>query len=163
MQTFYEALRTYILYTKLFVYIYPEINYILYQMKVLKPTDAELEILQVLWEHGPSTVRFVNDLLSKQKNVGYTTTLKIMQIMADKQLLNRDTTGKTHIYKVAISQQKTQQQLIDKLKSEDSHIFSWAVNGLKNLRERGRFDVPARCKYSMENYLKDNDSVEIWL
>lgn len=84
-------------------------------MKVPKPTEAELEILQVLWEHGPSTVRFVNDLLSKQKNVGYTTTLKIMQIMADKQLLNRDTTGKTHIYKVAISQQKTQQQLIDKL------------------------------------------------
>lgn len=84
-------------------------------MKISKPTEAELEILQVLWEHGPSTVRFVNDLLSKQKNVGYTTTLKIMQIMADKQLLNRDTTGKTHIYKVAISQQKTQQQLIDKL------------------------------------------------
>lgn len=84
-------------------------------MKVPKPTEAELEILQVLWEHGPSTVRFVNDLLSKQKNVGYTTTLKIMQIMADKHLLNRDTTGKTHIYKIAISQQKTQQQLIDKL------------------------------------------------
>jgi len=114
LSTFYEVLRTYICYTKLFVYVYTEINYI-YQMKVPKPTEAELEILQVLWEHGPSTVRFVNDLLSKQKNVGYTTTLKIMQIMADKQLLNRDTTGKTHIYKVAISQQKTQQQLIDKL------------------------------------------------
>lgn len=114
MSTFYEVLRTYICYTKLFVYVYTEINYI-YQMKVPKPTEAELEILQVLWEHGPSTVRFVNDLLSKQKNVGYTTTLKIMQIMANKQLLNRDTTGKTHIYKVAISQQKTQQQLIDKL------------------------------------------------
>ncbi len=114
MSTFYEVLRTYICYTKLFVYVYTEINYI-YQMKVPKPTEAELEILQVLWEHGPSTVRFVNDLLSKQKNVGYTTTLKIMQIMAEKQLLNRDTTGKTHIYKVAISQQKTQQQLIDKL------------------------------------------------
>ncbi len=84
-------------------------------MKIPKPTEAELEILQVLWEYGPSTVRFVNDLLSKQKQVGYTTTLKIMQIMADKQLLNRNTTGKTHIYKVAISQQKTQQQLIDKL------------------------------------------------
>ncbi len=114
MSTFYEVLRTYICYTKLFVYVYTEINYI-YQMKVPKPTEAELEILQVLWEHGPSTVRFVNDLLSKHKNVGYTTTLKIMQIMADKQLLSRDTTGKTHIYQVAISQQKTQQQLIDKL------------------------------------------------
>lgn len=84
-------------------------------MKIPKPTEAELEILQVIWEHGPCTVRFVNDLLSKQKRVGYTTTLKIMQIMADKKLLRRDTSGKTHIYRAAISQQKTQQQLIDKL------------------------------------------------
>jgi predicted transcriptional regulator len=84
-------------------------------MKVPKPTEAELEILQVIWEHGPSTVRFVNDLLSKHRKVGYTTTLKIMQIMTDKKLLSRDTSIKTHIYKVAISQQKTQQQLIDKL------------------------------------------------
>ncbi len=84
-------------------------------MKIPKPTEAELEILQVIWEHGRCTVRFVNDLLSKQKRVGYTTTLKIMQIMADKKLLRRDTSGKTHIYRAAISQQKTQQQLIDKL------------------------------------------------
>ena len=85
------------------------------QMKIPKPTEAELEILQVIWEYGPSTVRFVNDLLSKHRKVGYTTTLKIMQIMTDKKLLSRDTSIKTHIYKVAISQQKTQQQLIDKL------------------------------------------------
>ena len=84
-------------------------------MQAPKPTEAELEILQVIWEHGPSTVRFVNDLLSKSKRVGYTTTLKIMQIMADKNLLKRDTSGKTHIYRAAVSQQKTQQQLIDKL------------------------------------------------
>ena len=81
-----------------------------------KPTEGELEILQVIWEHGPSTVRFVNDQLSKQKQrVGYTTTLKLMQIMTDKQLLDRDTSGKTHIYSSAVSQQKTQQQLINKL------------------------------------------------
>ncbi len=84
-------------------------------MKIPKPTGAELEILQVIWEHGPSTVRFVNELLGKRKNIGYTTTLKIMQIMADKKLLSRDTSGKTHIYISAVSQQKTQQQLIDKL------------------------------------------------
>lgn len=84
-------------------------------MKIPKPTEAELEILQVIWKHGPSTVRFVNEWLSKQKKVGYTTTLKIMQIMADKKILSRDTGGRTHIYKVAVSQQKTQQQLIDKL------------------------------------------------
>ena len=80
-----------------------------------KPTEAELEILQVIWEHGPCTVRFVNDLLSNQKRVGYTTTLKIMQIMSEKNLLSRDTSDKTHIYRVTVSQQDTQQQLIDKL------------------------------------------------
>ena len=84
-------------------------------MNVPKPTEAELEILKVIWDHGPSTVRLVNDTLSKNKRVGYTTTLKIMQIMSEKGLLNRDTSGKTHVYKAAISQQKTQQQLIDKL------------------------------------------------
>jgi predicted transcriptional regulator len=84
-------------------------------MNMPKPTEAELEILQVIWEHGPSTVRFVNDILSVRKRVGYTTTLKIMQIMSDKNLLVRDTSVKTHIYQAAVSQQKTQQQLIDKL------------------------------------------------
>jgi len=85
-------------------------------MSLPKPTEGELEILQVIWEHGPSTVRFVNDQLSQQKQrVGYTTTLKLMQIMTDKQLLKRDTSDKTHIYSSAVSQQKTQQQLIDKL------------------------------------------------
>ena len=84
-------------------------------MKVPKPTEGELEILQVIWENGPSTVRFVNDKMSGEKKVGYTTTLKLMQIMSEKGLLNRDTTGKTHVYSAAVSQQKTQQQLIDKL------------------------------------------------
>jgi len=84
-------------------------------MKVPKPTEAELKILKVIWDLGPSTVRVVNDTLSEQRSVGYTTTLKIMQIMADKGLLRRDTSGKTHVYQAAISQQKTQQQLIDKL------------------------------------------------
>ncbi len=84
-------------------------------MSTPKPTEGELEILQVIWAHGPSTVRFVNDKLSQNRNVGYTTTLKIMQIMADKGLLSRDTSGKTHIYKSSVSQQKTQQQLTDKL------------------------------------------------
>lgn len=84
-------------------------------MSTPKPTEAELEILQVIWDNGPSTVRFVNDTLSERKKVGYTTTLKIMQIMADKRILERDTSGKTHIYKAAVGQQETQQQLIDKL------------------------------------------------
>ena len=59
--------------------------------KKIRPTESELEILQVLWEHGPSTVRFVNDQLNEDREVGYTTTLKLMQIMAEKGLADRDT------------------------------------------------------------------------
>jgi predicted transcriptional regulator len=66
-----------------------------------KPTEAELEILQVLWENGPSTVRFINDKMNRKKNVGYTTTLKIMQIMAEKNLVTRDEENRSHIYAAA--------------------------------------------------------------
>ena len=60
------------------------------QNKQLEPTKSELEILQVLWEKGPSTVREINNELLKQKDVNYTTTLKLMQIMADKGTVKRD-------------------------------------------------------------------------
>jgi BlaI family penicillinase repressor len=65
---------------------------------VPEPTRAELEILQVLWEFGPSTVRFVNDKLNEQREVNYTSTLKQMQIMADKGILKRDESQMKHIY-----------------------------------------------------------------
>jgi predicted transcriptional regulator len=80
-----------------------------------KPTDAELEILSVLWEHGPSTVRFVNDQLNERREVGYTTTLKFLQIMSEKGLVTRNTEGRTHIYEAALSQHQVQDQLISKL------------------------------------------------
>jgi len=79
-----------------------------------KPTEAELEILQIIWGLGPSTVKSVNQIICKTKEVGYTTTLKLMQIMFDKGLVNRIRDGKTHIYESAISQEKTQRQLLDK-------------------------------------------------
>src|SRR5687768_3378111 len=72
-----------------------------------KPTESELEILQVLWEHGPSTVRFVNEKLNEKKETGYTTTLKIMQIMTTKGMLVRDEDGRTHIYKPAAKEEDT--------------------------------------------------------
>lgn len=84
-------------------------------MKQLRPTESELEILGVLWEKGPSTVREVHDILSQTKDAGYTTTLKLMQIMHEKALLQRDTSSKTHVYTAAISQQKTQEQLLNKM------------------------------------------------
>lgn len=81
---------------------------------VPKPTESELEILQVLWEHGPNTVRFVNDELSKTKEIGYTTTLKLMQIMHEKGMVNRDEAGRSHVYSAAITESATQKQLLDR-------------------------------------------------
>jgi predicted transcriptional regulator len=79
-----------------------------------EPTKSELEILQVLWDKGPSTVREVNNELLKQRDVNYTTTLKQMQIMADKRLLNRDQGQMKHIYSVAVEEQKLKAHLLDK-------------------------------------------------
>ena len=83
--------------------------------KSRKPTDAELEVLQILWEHGPSSVRFVNTELSKNREVVYTTTLKMMQVMAAKKLLRRDTSRRTHLYEAAIDEQMVQEDIVDKL------------------------------------------------
>ncbi len=80
----------------------------------VEPTKSELEILQVLWDKGPSTVREVNNELLKQRDVNYTTTLKQMQIMADKRLLNRDQGQMKHIYSVAVEEQKLKAHLLDK-------------------------------------------------
>jgi predicted transcriptional regulator len=82
--------------------------------KKAEPTKAELEILQVLWENGPSTVRFVNDKLNELRDINYTTTLKLMQIMADKGILIRDESQMKHIYHVAEEEQATKSQLLDK-------------------------------------------------
>ena len=80
-----------------------------------KPTAAELEILNIIWKHGPCTVRLINDKLNEEKKVGYTTTLKIMQIMADKGLLKRDERQRSHLYRAAVPEKETQKVLLDKL------------------------------------------------
>ena len=80
----------------------------------IEPTKSELEILQVLWEFGPSTVRFVNDKLNEKKDVNYTSTLKLMQIMADKGIVKRDESQMKHIYHVAEEEQKTKDHLLQK-------------------------------------------------
>ena len=80
-----------------------------------QPTVRELTILGILWDNGPSTVRDVNDAMNKGKAVGYTTTLKLMQIMTEKGLLIRDESQFKHIYKPAISQERTQKQLVGDL------------------------------------------------
>jgi predicted transcriptional regulator len=84
-------------------------------VKYIKPTESELEILQVLWERGTASVRDVHEELAKTKEVGYTTTLKLMQIMFEKGLVKRDATFKTHIYEPAVSRDKTQKHLLNKM------------------------------------------------
>lgn len=83
--------------------------------KNIKPTEGELEILGVLWSKGEATVRTVNEELSKTKEAGYTTTLKLMQIMFEKGLVTRDSSSKTHVYAAAVSREKTQTQFVDKM------------------------------------------------
>jgi len=82
----------------------------------IRPTESELEILQVLWKKGPSTVREVNDQLNEgtDKNIGYTTTLKIMQIMFDKGLLDRNDSQRTHVYQPAVREGKIQTAMLDR-------------------------------------------------
>jgi predicted transcriptional regulator len=84
-------------------------------VKYIKPTESELEILQVLWDKGLASVREVHEELSKTKDAGYTTTLKLMQIMNEKGLVKRDDSVKTHIYQAAVSREKTQKHLLGKM------------------------------------------------
>jgi predicted transcriptional regulator len=77
-----------------------------------KPTSAELEILQVLWEHGPHSVREVQHLLNRVKPTGYTTVLKMLQIMTGKGLVTRDDSGRPQIYSSRYPQEHTQRQLL---------------------------------------------------
>src|SRR5436305_8087110 len=81
-----------------------------------RPTDGELEILRVLWHIGPATVRDVHDALCRSKpSTGYTTVLKLMQIMADKGLVTRDEKNKAHVYSASIPEEQTQRQLVGDL------------------------------------------------
>ena len=77
-----------------------------------RPTDSELAILGVLWERGPSTVRDVHDALNKDGSTGYTTVLKILQIMTEKGLVVRDESERAHVYESRYGEQKTQRQLL---------------------------------------------------
>ncbi len=83
--------------------------------KQVKPTESELEILQVLWDKQQATVREVHESLTATKDVGYTTTLKLMQIMFEKGLVDRDDSSKTHIYQPLVTREKTQQHLVGRM------------------------------------------------
>jgi BlaI family transcriptional regulator, penicillinase repressor len=79
------------------------------------PTKAELEALKILWKHGPSTVRFVHEILNKEiKTVGYTSTLKMMQVMTEKGMVKRDETSMTHIYHPVLEEQQTMGLVVER-------------------------------------------------
>lgn len=87
-----------------------------------RPTQAELEILRVLWDRGPSTVREVHSTLERERAIGYTTVLKFMQIMAEKGLVARDETERAHVYRARVAQEQTQRQLV-------RHLLEGAFGG----------------------------------
>lgn len=97
-----------------------------YQQKI-KPTESELEILQVLWQKGHATVREVYEEISQSKDIGYTTALKLMQIMFEKGLVTRDDSTRSHIYKATVSREATQQQLVGKMIQS---LFAGKASGL---------------------------------
>lgn len=92
-----------------------------------EPTKAELEILQILWQYGPSTVRYVNDKLNETREVTYTSTLKLMQIMTDKKMLKRDESQMKHVYHVVEKEHKTKGYLLDRFVDT---MFGGSASGL---------------------------------
>lgn len=105
-----------------------------------KPTDAELAILRVLWERGASTVRQVHEALADTRETGYTTTLKLMQIMADKGLVTRNETARTHVYSPNAGQEQTERLLVQDL-VDRAFGGSAAQLVLRALSEKGATDA----------------------
>ena|ERR1700694_5493086 len=95
--------------------VYSSGNHFAMAAKYIKPTESELEILNILWLRDLATVREVHEELSKSKDAGYTTTLKLMQIMHEKGLVKRDESMRTHIYQAAVNREKTQKHLLNKM------------------------------------------------
>jgi len=102
-------------------------SYIIIMKKKLTPTEAELEILQVLWTYSKCTVRFVNDMLNNTKITGYTTTLKLLQIMFEKGLVIRNVDSRSHVYEANIIKEDIQGRLLDKLMDS---AFGGSASGL---------------------------------
>lgn len=100
--------------TKLVVYSTRKTND-MSNAKTIRPTESELEILQTLWSRGLATVREVHEELARTKDVGYTTTLKLMQIMHEKGLVKRDDSMRTHVYQAAVNKEKTQRHMLSKM------------------------------------------------
>ncbi|MBN2806087.1 MAG: BlaI/MecI/CopY family transcriptional regulator [Prolixibacteraceae bacterium] len=122
--------------------------------KATNPTAGELEILNILWKEQPLTVKAIHELLAENKDVGYTTTLKIMQNMHAKGLLTRELQGKSHLYRAALLQEETQGRLLDRFLDA---TFSGSVSSLvmqllgNRKTSQSELDEIKRLIESMEN------------
>ncbi|HLT75205.1 MAG TPA: BlaI/MecI/CopY family transcriptional regulator [Ohtaekwangia sp.] len=110
------------------------------EKKTIKPTEKEMEILQVLWERGASSVKEVHEALGGDSRNGYTTILKFMQIMFEKGLVTRQKSGKLHLYKAVASLETTRQQLVEKMidtvfKGSAAQLVMSALGHKKSSRE----------------------------
>ncbi|WP_395048636.1 BlaI/MecI/CopY family transcriptional regulator [Flavobacterium sp.] len=115
-----------------------------------KPTEGELEILQILWTKQSATVREIHEVIIKTKDAGYTTTLKLMQIMFEKGIVTRDSSNKTHIYQPAVSKEKTQTLFLNKM--IDS-LFSGSPAQLV-MQALGNHKASKKELEEISNYLK---------
>lgn len=119
-------------------------------MKNIKPTESEMEILNVIWDKGQATVREVHDVLEAQKQSGYTTTLKLMQIMFEKGLLEREATGKSHVYKAVIKREDAQGQMLQRM---IDNVFSGSASQLV-MQALGHHKSSPEELEEIRNYLK---------
>lgn len=125
--------------------------------KKVKPSENELAILQILWELEPTTVKEVNEILNQQKPTGYTTTLKIMQIMHDKGLVTRTTEGakgKSHLYSSAVSEKQVNGQLLDQF---IQRVFRGSASSLV-MRAIGRSDTTPEELEKIRKFLDGLDN-----
>lgn len=120
-------------------------------MNTMKPTESELEILQILWEDGPSTVRHVHEQLAESKEAGYTTTLKLMQIMFEKGLVKRDTESRSHVYHALATQEKTRKIMVDRMIKT---LFKGSSSGLV-MQALGHHKASAEEIKTIKKYLNE--------
>ena len=118
-----------------------------------RPTDAELEILTILWSRGPSTVREIHEIASKRKPTQYTTTLKVLQIMAEKGLVRRDEKSRAHIYEAACARESTQTQLA-------GDLLERAFAGSATLLMQGALSARRASKSELDNLRRLLDEYE---
>lgn len=120
-----------------------------------KPTESELEILQVLWEKGHCTVREVHEQLAKNKDSVYTTTLKQLQVMLDKGMVERDASSKTHVYKALITRDETQKSALDKFIAT---VFTGSASDLV-IQALGRHTTSKQEIDVIKKYLEQFDQI----